>query len=189
MPFAWMLNVVWIALAVIVFVIFLSRLLRTPLPFGLIGSMALTLMVSQGLLFWLNSDTLPALNNAQRNAWLAITFLLGLSTILRAVKWILLELLVHRRSVKIPPFLLDISEWFVMLLAILLTIRLVFGVELTGLLVTSTVASAIIGLALQDTLGNFISGISLQVEAPFAADDWVEIDGIEGIISGKTGAR
>ncbi|MAU00220.1 MAG: hypothetical protein CL608_24030 [Anaerolineaceae bacterium] len=182
MPFAWMLNVVWIALAVVVLVIFLSRLLKTRLPFGLIGSLALTFLVSQGLLFWLNSDTLPALNNAQRNVWLAVTFLLGLSTILRAIKWTLLELLVNRRSVKIPPFLLDITEWFIMLVVILLTIRLVFGVELTGLLVTSTVASAIIGLALQDTLGNLISGISLQIEAPFSVDDWVEIDGIEGII-------
>ncbi len=182
MPFAWMLNIVWIALAVVVLVFFLSRLLKARLPFGLIGSMILTLLVSQGLLFWLSNNTLPTLNNAQRNVWLTVTFLLGLSTILRAIKWTLLELLVNRRSVKIPPFLLDISEWFIMLFVILLTIRLVFGVELTGLLVTSTVASAIIGLALQDTLGNLISGISLQIEAPFSADDWVEIDGIEGII-------
>lgn len=182
MPFAWMLDFVWIALAIVVLAIFLSRLLKTRLPFGLIGSMGLTLLVSQGLLFWLNSDTLPLLNNAQRNVWLAVTFLLGLSTILRSIKWILLELLVKQRGIKIPPFLLDISEWFILLLVILLTIRLVFGVELTGLLVTSTVASAIIGLALQDTLGNLISGISLQIETPFSADDWVEIDGIEGII-------
>ncbi len=182
MPFAWMLNVVWIALAVVILVILLSRLLKTRLPFGLIGSMTLTLLVSQGLLFWLSSDTLPALTNTQRNVWLAVTFLLGLSTILRAIKWTLMELLVNRRSLKIPPFLLDIFEWFIMLIVILLTIRLVFGLELTGLLVTSTVASAIIGLALQDTLGNLISGISLQIEAPFSVDDWVEIDGVEGII-------
>lgn len=182
MPFAWMLNIVWIALAVVIFVIFLSRLLKARLPVGLMGAIGLTLLVSQTLLFWLNSDTLPTLNNAQRNVWLTVIFLLGLSTILRAIKWALLELLVNRRSVKLPPFLLDISEWFIMLFVILLAIRLVFGVELTGLLVTSTVASAIIGLALQDTLGNLISGISLQIEAPFSVDDWVEIDGIEGII-------
>jgi small-conductance mechanosensitive channel len=182
MPFAWMLNVVWIALAVVILVIFLSRLLKTRFPFGLIGSIALTLLVSQGLLFWLNSDTLPTLSSIQRDVWLATAFLLGLNTILRSIKWLLLELLVNRRSVKVPPFLLDISEWFIMIIVVLAMIRLVFGVELTALLVTSTVASAIIGLALQDTLGNLISGISLQVEAPFSVDDWVEIDGIEGII-------
>ena len=182
MPFAWMLNVVWIAIAAIILVVFVSRLLKARLPFSLIGSIILTLLVSQGLLFWVGSTTLPTLTNAQRNIWLAAAFLLGLSTILRSIKWLLLELLVNRRSVKIPPFLLDISEWFIMLVVILATIRLVFGVELTGLLVTSTVASAIIGLALQDTLGNLISGISLQIEAPFAVDDWVEIDDVEGII-------
>ncbi|MCA9954215.1 MAG: mechanosensitive ion channel, partial [Anaerolineales bacterium] len=182
MPFAWMLNVVWIALATIAVVVFLSRLIKTKLPFHLLGSIFLTLVVSQGLHFWLNNPDLPTLTDTQRTVWLAVAFLLGLSTILRAIKWLLLELLVQRRGVKIPPFLLDITEWFILIIVILAMIRLVFGVELTTLLVTSTVASAIIGLALQDTLGNLISGISLQVEAPFAVDDWVEIDGIEGII-------
>ena len=177
-----MLNVVWVAVAATVLVFVISRLLKARLPFSLIGSIVLTLLVSQGLLFWVSSTTLPTLTNAQRNVWLAVAFLLALSTTLRCIKWLLLELLVNRRSIKIPPFLLDISEWLIMLVVILLTIRLVFGVELTGLLVTSTVASAIIGLALQDTLGNVIAGISLQVEAPFAVDDWVEIDGVEGII-------
>jgi len=182
MPFAWMLNVVWIALATIALVVLLSRLAKTKLPLHLIGAIILTLLVSQGLVYWLNHPELPALTNLQRTVWLAVAFLLGLSTILRAIKWLLLELLVNRRAVKIPPFLLDITEWFIMIVVILAMIRLVFGVELTTLLVTSTVASAIIGLALQDTLGNLISGISLQVEGPFSVDDWVEIDGIEGII-------
>lgn len=182
MPFAWMLNVVWIALAAIAIVVVLSRLLKTKLPFHLFGAIFLTLLVSQGLIFWLNNPDLPVLTHTQRTVWLAAAFLLGLSTILRAVKWLLLELLVQRRAVKIPPFLLDITEWVIMIIVILAMIRLVFGVELTTLLVTSTVASAIIGLALQDTLGNLIAGISLQVEGPFSVDDWVEIDGIEGII-------
>ncbi|MBK8900451.1 MAG: mechanosensitive ion channel [Anaerolineaceae bacterium] len=182
MPFAWMLNVVWIALAIIAVVVLLSRLLKTKFPFHLIGAIFLTLLVSQGLIYWLNNPELPVLTSMQRTVWLAAAFLLGLSTILRAIKWLLLELLSNRRGVKLPPFLLDITEWFIMIVVILAMIRLVFGVELTTLLVTSTVASAIIGLALQDTLGNLISGISLQVEGPFSADDWVEIDGIEGII-------
>ena len=182
MPFAWMLNAVWISITAVAIVVLLSRLLKTRFPFSLLGFLFLTVLVSQSLLLWLGNPNVPILNDVQSNVWLAVAFFLALSTTLRAIKWLLLELLVKQRNVKIPPFLLDISEWFIMILVVLLTIRLVFGVELTGLLVTSTVASAIIGLALQDTLGNVISGISLQIEAPFAVDDWVEIDGVEGII-------
>ncbi|WP_420643386.1 cyclic nucleotide-binding domain-containing protein [Candidatus Leptofilum sp.] len=182
MPFAWMVNAVWVAVTAVAIVTLFSRLLKTKLPLGLIGSAILTVVLGQGLIFWFSNPSVPILSTVQRNIWLALAFFLALSTTLRAIKWLVLEILVYRRSIKIPPFLLDISEWFVLLLVVLLTIRLVFGVELTGLLVTSTVASAIIGLALQDTLGNLISGISLQIEAPFAVDDWVEIDGIEGII-------
>lgn len=180
MPFAWMLNAVWIAITAVVIVILFSRFLKIRLPLGLITAGILTIIVSQGLLFWLDNPRVPILSNVQRNVWLAVAFFLALSTILRAIKWLLLEVLVGRRSIKIPPFLLDILEWFILLIVFLITIRLVFGVELTGLLVTSTVASAIIGLALQDTLGNLISGISLQIEAPFSVDDWVEIEGVEG---------
>jgi small-conductance mechanosensitive channel/CRP-like cAMP-binding protein len=182
MPFAWMLNAVWIAVTAVIIVFLLSRFLKIRLPFGLISPVILTVVVSQGLLLWLGNPRVPILSTVQRNIWLAIAFFLALSTILRAIKWLLLEVLVGRRSIKIPPFLLDILEWFILLIVLLITIRLVFGVELTGLLVTSTIASAIIGLALQDTLGNLISGISLQIEAPFAANDWVEIEGVEGQI-------
>ncbi|MCA9898690.1 MAG: mechanosensitive ion channel [Ardenticatenaceae bacterium] len=182
MPLAWMVNAVWVAITAVLVVTLFSRLLKTKLPLGLIGAALLTVVLGQGLILWFYNPNVPILSTTQRNIWLAIAFFMALSTTLRAIKWLLLELLVNRRGIKIPPFLLDISEWFVLLIVIFITIRLVFGVELTGLLVTSTVASAIIGLALQDTLGNLISGISLQIEAPFSVDDWVEIDGIEGII-------
>jgi len=56
----------------------------------------------------------------------------------------------------------------------------VFDYPLTGLLVTSTVVSAVIGLALQDTLSNLFSGISLQLESPFNVEDWVNLGGFEG---------
>jgi hypothetical protein len=53
-------------------------------PFGLIGSIGLTLVVSRGVLFWVNSDTLPALSAVQRNVLLAAAFLLVLSTMAKS---------------------------------------------------------------------------------------------------------
>ncbi|MCK5799084.1 MAG: mechanosensitive ion channel [Deltaproteobacteria bacterium] len=57
-----------------------------------------------------------------------------------------------------------------------------FGVDLTGILTTSAVLTAVIGLALQDLLSNFISGLALQIERPFTAGDWVKFGDQEGTI-------
>ena len=51
----------------------------------------------------------------------------------------------------------------------------IFGLALMPLLATSAVFSLVLGLALQDTLGNLFSGVALQLERPFNIGDWVEI--------------
>ena len=48
------------------------------------------------------------------------------------------------------------------------------------LLTTSAVGGLVIGLALQDTLGNLFAGLALQVEKPVFVGDWVRLGTIEG---------
>ncbi|MFA4874960.1 MAG: mechanosensitive ion channel family protein, partial [bacterium] len=48
------------------------------------------------------------------------------------------------------------------------------GVNLVGLITTSAVLTAVIGLAAQNTLGNLFAGISLQIEHPFRIGDWIQ---------------
>jgi small-conductance mechanosensitive channel/CRP-like cAMP-binding protein len=55
-----------------------------------------------------------------------------------------------------------------------------FGVDLTPFLATSAVVGAVVGLALQDTLGNAFAGIALHSEAPFRVGDWLHVDGKDG---------
>jgi small-conductance mechanosensitive channel len=50
-----------------------------------------------------------------------------------------------------------------------------FGIDLTPILATSAAFSIVLGLALQDTLGNLFAGISLQVDKTFELDDWIEV--------------
>lgn len=50
------------------------------------------------------------------------------------------------------------------------------GVSLVQLVTTSAVVTAVIGLALQDTLGNIIAGVALQLDSAMAIGDWVRID-------------
>jgi small-conductance mechanosensitive channel/CRP-like cAMP-binding protein len=50
-------------------------------------------------------------------------------------------------------------------------------------LATTAVGAVILGLALQDTLGNLFAGLAIQVEKPFRVGHWVMIGGKEGMVS------
>ena len=54
------------------------------------------------------------------------------------------------------------------------------GVDLAGLVATSAVITAVIGFSLQDTLGNIMGGMALQMERTITVGDWVRIDQQEG---------
>ncbi len=48
---------------------------------------------------------------------------------------------------------------------------------------TTAVGAVVIGLALQDTLGNLFAGLAIQIEKPFRVGDWVTIGGQDGVVS------
>jgi small-conductance mechanosensitive channel/CRP-like cAMP-binding protein len=54
------------------------------------------------------------------------------------------------------------------------------GVDLAGVVATSAVITAVIGFSLQDTLGNIMGGMALQMERTITVGDWVRIDQQEG---------
>ena len=56
----------------------------------------------------------------------------------------------------------------------------IWDISLEGLGSTVGIASAVIALALQDTLSNLVSGLLLLFAKPFRMGDWVEIDGKQG---------
>jgi small-conductance mechanosensitive channel len=59
----------------------------------------------------------------------------------------------------------------------------VFGVPIATLAATSGVVAIIVGLALQNTLGDVFSGIALTLGRPYTLGDWIMLgDGTEGRI-------
>src|SRR5262245_25297311 len=56
-------------------------------------------------------------------------------------------------------------------------------VDLTGIIATSAVLTAVIGLSFQDTLGNMMGGLALQMEHAIAVGDWIRIDNQEGVVT------
>lgn len=61
----------------------------------------------------------------------------------------------------------------------------ILDLQITSILTTSAVVSIVLGLALQDTLGNLFAAISLQIDKPFELDDWIELKNGDEKISGQ----
>jgi small-conductance mechanosensitive channel/CRP-like cAMP-binding protein len=64
--------------------------------------------------------------------------------------------------------------------------RIYTTVDLGGLFTTSAIFGVIIGLALQDTLGNFFAGISLHADRPFQVGDVITVGPHTGVIESIT---
>lgn len=54
------------------------------------------------------------------------------------------------------------------------------GLDLSQIVVTSTVITAILAFAMQDTLGNILAGLALQWDATFQTGDWIKVDDVQG---------
>src|SRR5690349_3691003 len=54
------------------------------------------------------------------------------------------------------------------------------GVDLTSIIATSAVITAVIAFAAQDTLGNMLGGIALQLDNSVQVGDWIQVDGQVG---------
>jgi small-conductance mechanosensitive channel/CRP-like cAMP-binding protein len=51
------------------------------------------------------------------------------------------------------------------------------GAELGSLLTTSALLTAVVGLSLQETLGNFFAGLAIQAQRPFRVGHWIQVEG------------
>lgn len=83
------------------------------------------------------------------------------------------SLLSRRFSRPFPKIFRDILEGMVYAAAVLATLRAA-GAQLDALLTTSALLTAVIGLSLQDTLGNLFAGLSIQAQHPFEVGDWIQ---------------
>lgn len=89
--------------------------------------------------------------------------------------WVLQYLFLGSMREGVPVLIVNIFSLVLTLILGFWTLSHVFGIQLAPLLATSAAFSLILGLALQDTLGNLFAGISLQIDHAFEIGDWLEI--------------
>jgi small-conductance mechanosensitive channel/CRP-like cAMP-binding protein len=57
------------------------------------------------------------------------------------------------------------------------------GFNVSGLIATSTVITAVVGLSLQDTLGNLMAGLALQMDNSVTEGDWITVGDVTGRVT------
>ncbi|MGA9771513.1 MAG: mechanosensitive ion channel family protein [Blastocatellia bacterium] len=132
--------------------------------------------LAYALIRFFNPD-LAAMKGAK---YVLAALLVAFSIILvRAASYLLFDIVfVKRKGREAPALLRGLLSTILYAICFVLIYKLLLNSELGGLelIATSTVVSVIIGLALQDTLGNFFAGISIHIEQPFHILDSIRID-------------
>jgi small-conductance mechanosensitive channel len=132
------------------------------------------------------SGHLPLVSEYEK--WIGVGYSVVLSwAVVRLTFALLLELPLKKwKGIEIP----HISRDFILLVcyAVLffVVLRTRGNVDLAGLITTSAALTVVVGLAAQTTLGNFFSGLVLQMEHPFSIGDWITYNSHTGRVMGIT---
>ncbi len=81
----------------------------------------------------------------------------------------------RRGRAPLPRIIRDLAQAVVYLVVFLTALRGA-GIDPGSLLTTSALLTAVIGLSLQETLGNVFAGLAIQLQRPFDVGDWVQFD-------------
>src|SRR5712692_850115 len=120
---------------------------------------------------------------------LALAALLGYLGI-RALNAALFDLAFRlRRGYEAPTLVRNIFTLIAFTILVVAVFKSLYSdVNLGALFTTSAIFGVIIGLALQDTLGNFFAGISLHADRPFQVGDVITVgqQKLTGVVEGVT---
>jgi small-conductance mechanosensitive channel/CRP-like cAMP-binding protein len=82
----------------------------------------------------------------------------------------------ERREAPVPKLLSDAIALLIICVALVVVICAVYRIRIPGLLTGSGIVAIILGLALQDLLGNIIAGFAIHFGQPFRAGDWLQVN-------------
>jgi small-conductance mechanosensitive channel len=114
------------------------------------------------------------------SAWRVVSFgalAFILAAIGRTTVLLVLDVVLGRRASRpLPQIARDITLGVVYAGVLLAALRAA-GVEPGSILTTSALLTAAVALSLQETLGNMVAGLAIQVQRPFDVGDWIQFDG------------
>jgi small-conductance mechanosensitive channel/CRP-like cAMP-binding protein len=143
---------------------------KMPRRFGIFLRLLLFSIAMIVALSWVKQDESWLYTVATTVASLASAFLA-----INLVSLLFLERATNKRKKQLPVLFQQVIRGILYILAVVAVMGASTGLDLSAILASSAMLSLVIGLALQDTLGNIFAGMSLHGSKPFEIGDWVEI--------------
>jgi len=81
---------------------------------------------------------------------------------------------------RIPSIFLDVARFVVIAMGLAIIFSYIWGVKVGGLFTALGISSIVLGLALQNSVGQIISGLLLLFEQPFQLGDWLDTPSARG---------
>ena len=102
--------------------------------------------------------------------------------LIRIAGFALFRLVLPKIGRPLPRIIEDLAIIIVYVVYGLTQLR-VLGVDLTGILATSAIITAVLAFAMQDTLGNVLGGLALQLDHSVRVGDWIQLDNLTGRVT------
>lgn len=81
---------------------------------------------------------------------------------------------------RMPSIFLDVARFAIIAVGLALILAYIWGANVAGLFTALGISSIVLGLTLQNSVGQIISGLLLLFEQPFQLGDWVETTAARG---------
>ena len=81
---------------------------------------------------------------------------------------------------RIPSIFLDVARFVLIAIGLAMIFSFIWGANVGGLFTALGITSIVLGLALQNSVGQIISGLLLLFEQPFQIGDWVDTPSARG---------
>ncbi len=145
-------------------------------------SLALAVLIISRPLFWLAGSGLgiqfPPGLSIYFQGWLAFWAVLFIFNFLEALSIQIYS--IRGLSFPIPSLLRNILRFVFLLIVVFVILKFALKVDISPLLASTALLTAVIGFALQGVLGNLLSGMSLHLTRSIMPGDWVSVGEEEG---------
>jgi len=88
----------------------------------------------------------------------------------------------QKKAAQVPRILKDVSKGILYIILAFIVLKTFFNINLGPLFTTSAVVSIILGLALQEVLGNLFSGLILNLSRPYSIGNLIKVGTWQGLV-------
>lgn len=151
----------------------LAWLLRKSVP-NIVGFVWQMLILTAVILFASFASFLLSYESISSSLYNIGVLIFGL-LIIRQICLVFLRLIIPRFGLHPPRILEELLILLAYIIWVLIQLS-ILGLDLSSLVTSTAVVTAVIAFAMQDTLGNILSGLALQLDHSFHIGDWIELE-------------